>query len=78
MLQETLDASLRALATALSISTDDLIFGEPSAPASESLSRAFESAEQLGPDEQAAIVLLIDGLTARAAAIDRGPKPLRR
>ena len=70
--------ALRALATALSISTDDLIFGASSGPASKSLSRAFEAAEQLEPEEQRAVILMIEGLMARAVAADQNEKPRRR
>jgi hypothetical protein len=69
---------LRALAVALSISADELLFGEPRGPAAGALSVALEAAEQLDRDEQAAVVLVIEGLTARAAAVRTNTKPRRR
>lgn len=64
---------LHALAVALSASADELLFDKPRGPTAGSLSVALEAAEQLGPDEQAVVVLVIEGLTARAAA-RRDPK----
>jgi transcriptional regulator with XRE-family HTH domain len=69
---------LRSLAVALSISADELLFDEPRGPTSSALSIALEGAEQLGPEEQAAIILVIEALTARAAAIRRGSKAFRK
>jgi transcriptional regulator with XRE-family HTH domain len=58
---------LRALAVALSASADELLFDEQRGPAAGALSVALEAAEQLDPNEQAAIILVIEGLMARAA-----------
>ena len=65
---------LRALATALSVSADELLFDEPRGPTSNALALILEAVEQLGPDEQAAVTLLVEGLTARAASIRRSTK----
>jgi transcriptional regulator with XRE-family HTH domain len=70
--------ALRSLAMALSVSTDELLFDEPRGPGNGSLMLALEKAEQLGPEEQAAITLLVEGLAARAAALDHRPRPRNR
>jgi transcriptional regulator with XRE-family HTH domain len=69
---------LRSLAIALSVSADELLFDEQRGPGNGSLMLVLEAAERLGPEEQAAITLLVEGLAARAAALDHRPRPRKR
>lgn len=69
---------LRRLAMALSITTDELLFNDDRRPDDPALALAFEAAAQLGPEEQRAVILVVEGLTARAAAVRRGSKSPRK
>lgn len=66
--QPTLDV-LKALAVALSVSTDALVFGpDERGPADPTLRLHLQAIDQLDPDEQAAIRTLIEGTLLRHQA----------
>lgn len=71
-------AALRRLAVALSVSADELVFGEGRGPTSAVLARSFEAAERLDTDEQQALGVLVEGLVARHEARRRAPGQRRR
>lgn len=70
--------ALRRLAVALSITTDELLFGDRRGPSGNALALALEAAEQLGPEEQRAVILVVEGLTARTVAAGQNRKPRRQ
>jgi len=66
--QPTLDV-LRALAIALAVTTDDLVFNEDErGPADQSLRMHLAALDQLDPDERATIRALIEGALLRHQA----------
>lgn len=62
--QPTLDV-LRAIAVALSVSTDTLVFTDDERGPSDDLALAFEATTHLDPDEQAMIRNLIEAIQLR-------------
>jgi hypothetical protein len=60
----TLDV-LRALAVALSVSTDALVFDDHERGPGDDLRLAFEGTQRLDPDEQAAVRQLIEAMLLR-------------
>jgi transcriptional regulator with XRE-family HTH domain len=66
--QPTLDV-LRALAIALAVTTDDLVFNEDErGPADDTLRMHLAALDQLDPDERATIRALIEGALLRHQA----------
>ena len=65
--QPTLDV-LRALAVALSVSTDALVFDTDECGPGDELRLAFEGTQRLDPDEQAAVRQLIEAMLLRHEA----------
>jgi transcriptional regulator with XRE-family HTH domain len=57
---------LRQLAQALSVMTDELVFGETRQPRGTALALAFEAAATLQKADQAALCRVVEGLVARA------------
>lgn len=63
--QPTLDV-LRAIAVALSVTTDSLVFGDTErGPRSENLRLRMEALDHLPPDEQALVIAMIEGALLR-------------
>ncbi|MFV0462663.1 MAG: helix-turn-helix domain-containing protein [Nostocoides sp.] len=63
--QPTLEV-LRALAVALSVTTDSLVFGDTErGPRSENLRLRMEALDHLEPDEQALVIAMIEGALLR-------------
>lgn len=63
--QPTLDV-LRAIAVALSVTTDSLVFGDAQrGPQTENLRLRMEALDHLPPDEQALVIAMIEGALLR-------------
>lgn len=71
---------LRRLAIALAVSSDELVFGGADRLShDESLQLAFEATTMLGPDEQAAIRMMLEGFLANhLGRRGEGPRARKR
>ena len=69
---------LRQLAVALSVSCDDLVFGEDRLAGDSTLQLAFEATSLLDPEEQATVRALLDAFLAAHRQRGEGPRAKKR
>lgn len=66
---------LRKIAILLSVSTDQLIFGDTGRGPAEHLKLHFEAVSQLSPQEQQTVIDVIDGLLLKHQAVRMAKRP---